>query len=305
VTGTSTTVEGLRRRPSTVVRASSFLHRHPRLRLAGLLSAPMLWLVLAYLGSLAVMFVTAFWRLDSSGFVTVLDRTPSLANFADLLTQDVYRTVALRTLGIAVAVTVVDAVVALPMAFYMAKVASPRARKVLVALVLTPLWASYLVKAYAWRTMLAEDGVVNWALGPVGGSGPGFGVVATAITLGYLWLPYMILPVFAGLERIPDSLLEASGDLGAPAGRTFRSVVLPLLFPSIVAGSIFTFSLSLGDYIAVKIVGGSTQMFANVIYDNVGVAGNLPFAAAAAVFPVVAILLYLGLVRRTGALGNL
>ncbi|MBI4942454.1 MAG: ABC transporter permease [Actinobacteria bacterium] len=265
----------------------------------------MLWLVVAYLGSLAVMFVTAFWRLDTGGFVAVLDRTPSLQNFTELLTEDVYRRVALRTLGIAAVVTVVDTLVALPMAFYMAKVASPRTRKVLVALVLTPLWASYLVKAYAWRTMLAEDGVVNWALGPVGGRGPGFGVAATAITLGYLWLPYMILPVFAGLERIPDSLLEASGDLGGTAGRTFRSVVLPLLFPSIVAGSIFTFSLTLGDYIAVKIVGGSTQMFANVIYDNIGVAGNLPFAAAAAVFPVVAILLYLALVRRTGALDNL
>ncbi|WP_198954864.1 ABC transporter permease [Kineosporia sp. R_H_3] len=305
MTTSTPTAEGLPGRPSAAVRASSFLHRHPRLRLAGLLSAPMLWLVVAYLGSLAVMFVTAFWRLDTGGFVAVLDRTPSLQNFTELLTEDVYRRVALRTLGIAAAVTVVDTLVALPMAFYMAKVASPRTRKVLVALVLTPLWASYLVKAYAWRTMLAEDGVVNWALGPVGGRGPGFGLAATAITLGYLWLPYMILPVFAGLERIPDSLLEASGDLGGTAGRTFRTVVLPLLFPSIVAGSIFTFSLTLGDYIAVKIVGGSTQMFANVIYDNIGVAGNLPFAAAAAVFPVVAILLYLALVRRTGALDNL
>jgi putative spermidine/putrescine transport system permease protein len=302
---TPTTAEGLRRRPSAAIRVSAFLHRRPGVRLAGLLAAPMLWLVVAYLGSLAVMLVTAFWRLDATGFVTVVDRTPTLANFADLLGQDVYRTVALRTLGIAVAVTVVDALVALPMAFYMAKVATRRARKVLVALVLTPLWASYLVKAYAWRTMLAEDGVVNWALGPVGGRGPGFGVAATAITLGYLWLPYMILPVFAGLERIPDSLLEASGDLGASAGRTFRSVVLPLLFPSIVAGSVFTFSLTLGDYIAVKIVGGSSQLFANVIYDNIGVAGNLPFAAAGAVFPVAAVLLYLTLVRRTGALENL
>ncbi len=303
-TATTATAEGLTRRPSAVARATAFLHRHPHVRLAGLLSAPMAWLVVAYLGSLAVMLVTAFWRLDSSGFVTVVDKTPSLQNVADLLTQGVYRRVALRTLGIAVAVTVVDALVALPMAFFMAKVASPRARKVLVALVLTPLWASYLVKAYAWRTMLAEDGVVNWALGPVGGRGPGFGVVATAITLGYLWLPYMVLPIFAGLERIPDSLLEASGDLGAPAGRTFRSVVLPLVFPSVVAGSIFTFSLTLGDYITVKIVGGSTQMFANVIYDNIGVAGNLPFAAAAALFPIVTILLYLALVRRTGALDN-
>jgi putative spermidine/putrescine transport system permease protein len=187
----------------------------------------------------------------------------------------------------------------------MAKVARPRWRGVLVAAVLTPLWASYLVKAYAWRTMLADDGVLNWALGPVGLHGPGFGLAATVLTLSYLWLPYMILPLYAGLERIPASLLEASGDLGATAGRTFRSVVLPLVFPALVAGSIFTFSLSLGDYITVKIVGGKTQLFANVIYDNIGVAGNLPFAAAASFVPVVVILVYLALARRTGALENM
>ena len=283
--------------------ASAFAHRHPRLRLAGLLSAPMLWLVAAYLGSLAVMLVTSLWSVDS--FTTQLVRQPTRDNFVTLITEPVYRTVALRTLGVAVLVTLVDAVIAMPMAFFMAKVATPRARSLLVAAVLTPLWASYLVKAYAWRTMLSSDGVINWALGPLGLHGPGFGLVATTITLAYLWLPYMILPIYAGLERVPDSLLEASSDLGATAGRTFRSVLLPLLFPSIVAGSIFTFSLSLGDYITVKIVGGSTQMFANVIYDNIGVAGNLPFAAAAATFPVLAILLYLTLVRRTGALDNL
>jgi putative spermidine/putrescine transport system permease protein len=263
----------------------------------------MLWLVVAYLGSLAVMLATSLWSIDS--FTTQLVRTPTLDNFRTLLGEPVYRTVAVRSLAVAVGVTVVDVLVALPMALYMAKVASPRARNLLVAAVLTPLWASYLVKAYAWRTMLAEGGVVNWALGPVGGRGPGFGVAATTITLAYLWLPYMILPIYAGLERLPDSLLEASGDLGATAGRTFGAVVLPLLFPSVVAGSVFTFSLSLGDYITVKIVGGSTQMFANVIYDNIGVAGNLPFAAAAAIFPVLAIVLYLMLVRRTGALENL
>ena len=283
--------------------ASAFAHRHPRLRLAGLLSAPMLWLVAAYLGSLAVMLLTSLWSVDS--FTTALVREPTADNFRTLLTEPVYRTVALRSLAVAAGVTVLDAVIALPMALYMAKVAGPRARQLLVAAVLTPLWASYLVKAYAWRTMLAEGGVLNWALGPFGGHGPGFGLTATTITLAYLWLPYMILPIYAGLERVPDSLLEASSDLGATAGRTFRSVLLPLLFPSIVAGSIFTFSLSLGDYITVKIVGGSTQMFANVIYDNIGVAGNLPFAAAAALFPVLAILLYLTLVRRTGALENL
>jgi putative spermidine/putrescine transport system permease protein len=263
----------------------------------------MLWLVVAYLGSLVVMFAAAFWQVNS--FTGELVRVPTLDNLEALFRQSVYRKVALRTLGVAAAVTVVDAVIALPMALFMAKVASPRWRSVLVAAVLTPLWASYLVKAYAWRTMLSNDGVVNWALEPFGLRGPGFGLVATTLTLAYLWLPYMVLPLYAGLDRIPDSLLEASADLGASTGRTLRRVVLPLLFPALVAGSIFTFSLSLGDYITVKIVGGSSQLFANVIYDNIGVANNLPFAAAAAFFPVVVILLYLALVRRTGALDNL
>jgi putative spermidine/putrescine transport system permease protein len=284
-------------------RVSTVLHAHPGLRLAGLLTAPMLWLVVAYLGSLGVMFAAAFWQVNS--FTGELVRVPTLDNLQGLFEQSVYRKVALRTIGVAASVTVIDALVALPMALFMAKVASRRWRSVLVAAVLTPLWASYLVKTYAWRTMLSNDGVVNWALEPFGLRGPGFGLVATTLTLAYLWLPYMVLPLYAGLDRIPDSLLEASSDLGAPAGRTLRRIVLPLLFPALVAGSIFTFSLSLGDYITVKIVGGSSQLFANVIYDNIGVANNLPFAAAAAFFPVAVILLYLALVRRTGALDNL
>jgi putative spermidine/putrescine transport system permease protein len=291
-----------RRDPGTV-RLSSFLHRSPRVRLALLLSAPAAWLVVAYLGSLAVMFAAALWSTDD--FTGALVRQVTWENVETLVRQPVYRRIALRTLGVAAAVTVVDAMVALPMAFYMAKVASPRWRRLLVAAILTPLWASYLVKAYAWRVLLSSDGPVDWALGPLGLSGPGYGLTAVTLTLAYLWLPFMILPVYTGLERVPDSLLEASSDLGAPAWRTFRSVVLPLVFPSLVAGSIFTFSLSLGDYIAVKIVGGRTQLFGNVIYDNIGVANNLPFAAAAATLPVLAILLYLLLVRRTGALENL
>jgi len=290
-------------RVSLAGRVSSVLHAHPGLRLGALLTAPMLWLVVAYLGSLGVMFAAAFWQVNS--FTGELVRVPTLDNLQALFEQSVYRRVALRTLGVAAAVTVIDAVIALPMALFMAKVAAPRWRSVLVAAVLTPLWASYLVKTYAWRTMLSNDGVVNWALEPLGIRGPGFGLLATTLTLAYLWLPYMVLPLYAGLDRIPDSLLEASADLGAPTGRTLRRVVLPLLFPALVAGSIFTFSLSLGDYITVKIVGGSSQLFANVIYDNIGVANNLPFAAAAAFFPVVVILLYLALVRRTGALDNL
>ena len=284
-------------------RLSGALHRRPWLRLVLLLSAPMLVLVVAYLGALTVLLLSAFWSTDV--FTGDVVRTFTWDNLREVVSNHTYRTVIVRTIGVAAAVTVICAVLAFPMAFYMAKVASPRARRLLVVAVLTPLWASYLVKAYAWRSMLAGDGVVNWALAPFGLRGPGFGLTATVIVLSYLWLPFMILPVFAGLERLPDSLLEASGDLGAKAWRTFRSVVLPLAFPAVVAGSIFTFSLSLGDFITVKIVGGRTQLFGNVIYDNIGVAANLPFAAAAAVVPVAVILLYLALVRRTGALENL
>jgi putative spermidine/putrescine transport system permease protein len=276
---------------------------HPRLRLLGLLSLPGLWLVVAYLGSLAAMFATAFWTTND--FTGNVVRTFTTSNFSTLIHEPVYRHIALRSLGVAISVTLIDAVIALPIAFYMAKVARPRVRQIMVVLVLTPLWASYLVKAYAWRVMLGDNGVIGWALHPLGMQGPGYGLLATVLTLAYLWLPYMILPVYAGLERVPDSVLEASSDLGAPAGRTFRSIVMPLLFPALVAGSIFTFSLSLGDYIAVKIVGGASQLFANVIYDNVITANNLPFAAAAATFPVVTMVIYLVAVRRSGALDNL
>ncbi|HEY7594075.1 MAG TPA: ABC transporter permease, partial [Actinophytocola sp.] len=248
-------------------------------------------------------FLTAFWHTDPFTGKVITDW--SLDNFRTLVTDSVYRTITFRTVGIAAGVTVIDVLIAFPMAFYMAKIASPRARRILVIAVLTPLWASYLVKAYSWRTMLSGNGVLNWLLDPVGLHTPGYGLTATVITLSYLWLPYMILPIYAGLERLPDSLVDASGDLGARPSRTFRSVILPLTFPAIVAGSIFTFSLSLGDYITVKIVGGTSQMLGNVVFDNIGAANNLPFAATVATVPVVIMLLYLAAVRRTGALENL
>ncbi|QWF79525.1 ABC transporter permease [Amycolatopsis sp. CA-230715] len=282
---------------------SRFMYRKPRLRLGFLLSVPLLWLGIAYLGALAALFVTAFWHTDT--FTGKVVTEWSFDNFVTLFHDAVYRSITLRTLGIAALVTVIDAVIAFPMAFYMAKFASRRARRLLVIAVMTPLWASYLVKAYAWRTMLSGNGVLHWLLAPFGMDGPGYGVLATVITLSYLWLPYMILPIYAGLERLPDSLVDASGDLGAKSFRTFRSVVLPLTFPAVVAGSIFTFSLSLGDYIAVKIVGGTSQMLGNVVYDNIGAANNLPFAATVATVPVVIMLVYLAAVRRTGALDNL
>jgi putative spermidine/putrescine transport system permease protein len=280
----------------------SSLHGRPRLQLGLLLSGPLGWLGLAYLGSLAVLFAAAFWHLDAfSGEVV---KGFSFQNFQTLWDSDVYRKIATRTIAIAAAVTVTDILIAFPIAFYMAKVAAPRTRNLLVVAVLMPLWTSYLVKVYAWRTILAEDGILNWTLAPFGLHGPGFGNVATWLVFSYLWLPYMIIPLYAGLERIPDSLLDASGDLGGRPGTTARRVILPLALPAMVAGSIFTFSLTLGDYITPNLV-SSTQFIGNVVYANVGVANNLPLAAAFATVPVAVMVLYLLVARRLGAFESL
>jgi len=269
-----------------------------RVQLGLLLSGPLGWLAVAYLGSLVVLFISAFWQLDD--FSGEIVKQPTFDNFKLLWDNDVYRTIAFRTIGIAALVTVTDALLAFPIAFFMAKVASRRMRGLLVVGILMPLWASYLVKVYAWREILAEDGILNWALSPLGIKGPGFGFVATWLVFSYLWLPYMILPIYAGLERIPPSMLDASGDLGGRPGTTFRRVVLPLAFPAVVAGSIFTFSLTLGDYITPQLV-SSTQFIGNVVYANVGIANNLPLAAAFATVPVVVMIVYLTIARRLGA----
>ena len=264
-------------------RLSSLLSARPRLRLALLLTAPLIWLGLIYIVALAALLVTAFWTVDS--FTGEMNRSWTLDNI-EITTGSLYQTVTLRTLGVALAVTVIDIVIALPIAFYMAKVASRRMQRILVIAVLTPLWASYLVKAYAWRSVLSDSGIFDWAAGRSASTRPGYGLPAVVMTLAYLWLPYVILPIFAGLERVPDSLLEASGDLGASAWQTLRTVVFPMLLPAIIAGSIFSFSLSLGDYITVNIVGGANQMLGNLVYTNVGAANNLPLAAAIALIPV-------------------
>jgi putative spermidine/putrescine transport system permease protein len=284
--------------PAGRSRSAGFFWRHPNLRLSVLLAGPIGWLGVVYLGSLAVLFVASFWKLDD--FSGEIVKGFSLDNFKTLIEEKVYRTIALRTVAIAAAVTVTDALLAFPIAFYMAKVATPRMRGLLVIAVLLPLWSSYLVKVYAWRIILQENGILNWALEPLGLTGPGFGNVATWLVFSYLWLPFMIIPIYAGLERIPRSLLDASGDLGASAGHTFRRVILPLVLPAVVAGSIFTFSLTLGDYITPTLV-SSTQFIGNVVYANVGIANNLPFAAAFAVVPVVIMVFYLLAARRLGA----
>ena len=281
-------------------RLSSFLFRHPRLRVGLLLTPPLSWLVLAYLGSLALLFVAAFWRLDP--FTSQVVHDYGFQNFQQLWESDVYRRITLRTIGIAAAVTVTDVLLAFPIAFYMAKVASRRTRNLLVVAVLLPLWASYLVKVYAWRVILQENGILNWALEPFGLSGPGFGNVATWLVFTYLWLPFMILPIYAGLERIPNSLLEASADLGGRSLHTFVRVILPLVFPAAVAGSIFTFSLTLGDYIAPGLI-TSEQFIGTVIYSIRGQA--LPLAAAYTFVPIAIMVLYLFVARKLGAFENL
>ncbi len=261
-----------------------------------LLAAPMTWLVVAYLGSLAVIFATAFFTTDP--FTNKVVRTFSWENYS-LLFSSTYLTIIGRTLLIAASVTVLCILIAVPFAFFMARVAPRRMRGLLVAAVLVPLWASYLVKAYAWRAMLQPGGVME----SVFGSTTGYGLVAVVLTLTYLWLPYMILPVYSGFERLPEAHLEAAADLGGSALSTFRNIVLPSLTPSIVAGSIFTFSLSLGDYIAVQIVGGKLQMLGTAVLQNIVL--DLPFAAALGTASAVIMVIYLTLAGRTGALDSL
>jgi len=281
-------------------RLSGFLFRHPRVRLGALLAAPLGWLVVVYLGSLFVLLLAAFWQTDE--FTSEIVHTFTLDNFRTLFERDVYREVAWRTISMAALVTLADAVLAFPIAFYMARVASPRVRSLLVVAVVMPLWASYLVKAYAWRTMLATGGVLDWLLGPLGLSGPGYSMVGLWLVFTYLWLPFMILPLYVGLERIPESVFEASADLGARSFRTFWRIVLPLALPALVAGSIFTFSLTLGDYIAPGLI-TSEQFIGTVIYSIRGQA--LPLAAAYTFVPITVMVVYLLLARRLGAFESL
>ena len=254
------------------------------------------WLGLAYLGSLLLLFINAFWQRDA--FTGLIIRDFTLENF-NRLTNPTFISVTLRTLGMAAAVTLTCAVLAFPIAYYMARVASPRLKAALVIAVLMPLWASYVIKIYAWRQIFSEQGVLNWALEPIGLRGPGYSEIALWAVFTYLWLPYMILPVFAGLERIPSSVLEASADLGARGTTTLRRVVLPLAFPAVVAGSIFTFALTLGDYIAPNLI-TSQQFIGNLIYSRFGVP-DLPGAAALSLVPLAIVVAYLLIARRLGA----
>ena len=295
----STTVGGVPR-PGFRRRLFGFAHRHRSIQLLFLLTPPVGWFGVVYLGSLAVLFVAAFWYLDP--LTSAIRHDLTLRNFQEVVGNPVYRTIAFRTIVIAALVTATDILLAFPLAYFMARHASRRMRGVLVMLVLLPLWSSYLVRVYAWRVILSPGGPLDWVLGSVGIKGVSLYLTDAAmwIVFSYIWLPYMVLPIFAGLARIPTSLLEASADLGGHAATTVRRVVLPLALPAVVAGSIFTFSLTLGDYITPTLVSNS-QFIGNVVYDNQGIAGNLPLAAAFATVPVLVMAVYLLIARKLGA----
>lgn len=269
-----------------------------RAPLAGLLALPMAWLIGIYIFSLVMLLVTAFWVTDP--FTSKVTPGFTLRNFEQIIVNPAYSSTALRTLGVALAVTVLSILISIPLGIFMAKVASPWLRGVLAAAITLPLWAGYLVKVLAMRITFTEEGFFNWVVAPVGGRGPGFGIVTVVLTLTYLWLPYMAVPVYTAIRQLPPNLFDAAADLGAGAWRTVRTVVLPLIRPAIIAGSVFTFSLSLGDYLVAKFVGGSTQMIGSIIASNINL--NPPIAAAFSLVPIVFVVIYLVGVQRTGAL---
>ncbi len=295
-TTNSTAPTALRRR------LSAFFYRRRWLKLLTLLTPPLGWLLLVYLAALAVLLATAFWEQDVlSGKIV---HTWTLTNLQAIRDDAAIHTVTRHTVQMAVLVTITDMLLAFPLAYYMVRVASRRTRALLFLGILMPLWSSYLIKAYTWRLMTGDSGTINWAFEKIG-LGPfnlAYTTLAMWMAFSYIWLPYMVLPIYAALERIPGSLLEASSDLGGRAGRTFKSVILPLALPGIAAGSIFTFSLTLGDYIMVDLVGGNkTDYLGSLIFRYQGLANNLPLAAAIALIPVAVITVYLMLVKRLGA----
>jgi putative spermidine/putrescine transport system permease protein len=294
-------------------RVADGLWRHPRVHLLLLLIPPLLWLGVVYLGSLFAMLAQSFFSIDE--FTGQIDRTLTLSTYAQLL-QWANLDIIARTVLMAAAVTIACALIALPVAYYAAVYARGRTKAAFYFLVMMPLWSAYLVKVYAWKLLLSKEGVVGWvfdavglgfvleailAIPVIGGPSLSTSYLGTFLVFTYVWLPYMILPVQAALERVPKSLVEAAADLGASPGKTFRSVILPLALPGLAAGSIFTFSLTLGDFIIPQIIGGSTIFIGQAVLIHQGTAGNIPLAAAFTVVPIVVMGLYLWGAKKLGA----
>ena len=248
-----------------------------------------------------LLLITAFWAIDP--FTTKMIQAWNLDNFRQILNEPTYLRIIGRTVFMAALVTVTDAAIAFPFAYYMARVASRRVQTILFAAVLLPLWASYLARVWAWILILNHSGVLNWSLQAFGAppANIAYTDVAVWVVFSYIWLPFMIIPTYAALERVPESLVEAASDLGARRWRTLKDIVLPLALPGVVAGSIFTFSLTLGDYITPVLIGGGTSFIGNVVYSNIGIANNVPFAAALAMVPIGIMALYLIGAKRLGA----
>jgi putative spermidine/putrescine transport system permease protein len=284
-----------------------------RLMLACLLALPLLWFGVIYLGSLVSLLANSFFRLDD--FTGQVVKEFSLSNYFAIF-EPANLDVAIRTTSMALLVTLACGVIAFPIAYYMARYAKGKTKAVLFVAVMLPLWSSYLVRLYAWKLLLAKEGVIAWSmeklnltwmleavlgLPVIGGNSLSFSVLGTFIVFVYMWLPFMILPIQAALERVPKSVIEASGDLGANSNQTFWNIIFPLAMPGIAAGSIFTFSLTLGDYIVPQVIGNSTMFIGQVVYMQQGVAGNIPFAAAFSLVPIAVIMVYLWFARRKGA----
>jgi putative spermidine/putrescine transport system permease protein len=294
-------------------RVSDLLYARRGLLLLALLAPPMLWFGVVYLGSLFALLANAFFGLDD--FTGQVVREFTLKNFVDL-TDPANLDVARRSITMAVAVTLACTVIAFPLAYFMARHARGATKAMLYIAVMLPLWSSYLVRLYAWKLLLAKEGAISWlaqqthtawlvdallSLPAIGGPSLSFSAIGTFVVFVYMWLPFMILPIQAAIERIPGSYIEASGDLGAGPATTFARVILPLALPGMAAGSIFTFSLTLGDYIIPQVIGDSTMYIGQVVYKQQGVAGNIPFAAAFSLVPIAVIGIYLWLAKRAGA----
>lgn len=294
-------------------RASTYLYQRPRLVLALLLGPPLLYLLVVYLGSLFALLVNSFFYLEE--FTGLVVRQFTLRTYLQLFSATNLGIFG-RTAGMAMAVTVADAIIAFPLAYYIARYASRRSKTFLYIAVTLPLWSSYLVRVYAWKLILAKEGIISWffnlfgmqgildwvlSIPGIGGSSLSLSPLGMFIAFCYIWLPYMIVPIQTALERVPRSLLEASSDLGANAAQTFRNVILPLAFPGVVAGSIFTFSLTLGDFIVPQSLGNSRFFIGQAVYSYQGTAGNIPLAAAMTMGPVVIMIVYLLIARKLGA----
>ncbi|WP_119303517.1 ABC transporter permease [Dongia deserti] len=302
--------------PSFTSRLSTYFYLRPNLLLAVFLLPPLLWLGVVYLGSLFALLAQSFFQLDD--FTGQVVYEPTLDNYGRLLSA-VNLSIIGRTLGMATVVTIISGIIAFPIAYYMARYATGKTKALFYVAVMLPLWSNYLVRVYSWRLILAKEGVIHWAFNELGlgwlldwilsqeylpalqGSSLSTSYIGTCITFVYIWLPYMILPLQAALERVPRSFIEASSDLGAKPSQTFRKVIFPLAIPGVAAGSIFTFSLTLGDYIIPQLIGSSRPFIGQAVYQFQGTAGDIPMAAAFAMAPIIIMAVYLSIAKRFGA----